>query len=140
MFKTITVSLLVISIMAPMAYYIFGAKTKTRFKRALLTNSFSFFTVMAAATVMMFGGNVFAGEGAAVSDAVIQTAYISAALVTGVACIGAGIAVAASASSALGAISENEKIFGKALIFVALAEGIALYGLLVSFTILGQVM
>jgi V/A-type H+-transporting ATPase subunit K len=54
-------------------------------------------------------------------------------------CIGAGIAVAASASSALGAISENEKTFGKALIFVALAEGVALYGLLISFQILSKI-
>jgi len=140
MFKTITASLLLISILAPMAYFVFGAKTKTRLKRTLLTNGFSFFSIMIAATVMMFTGNVFAANGAALSDAVVQTAFISAALVTGIACIGAGIAVAASASAALGAVSENEKIVGKALIFVALAEGIALYGLLVSFTILGQVM
>ena len=66
-------------------------------------------------------------------------AYLAAALVTGLACIGAGIAVAAAASAALGAISENDKIMGKALIFVALAEGIALYGLLVTFMILGRV-
>ena len=66
-------------------------------------------------------------------------AYLAAALVTGLACIGAGIAVAAAASAALGAISENDKIMGKALIFVALAEGIALYGLLVTFMILGRI-
>ncbi len=140
MFKTITVSLLMLSILAPMAYYIFGAKTKVRFKRAIITNGFSFFSVMITAIILMFSGNAFAANGEALSDAVIQTAYIAASLVTGLACIGAGIAVAASASAALGAISENEKILGKALIFVALAEGIALYGLLVSFTILGQVM
>lgn len=140
MFKTITVSLLMLSILAPMAYYIFGAKTQVRFKRAIITNGFSFFSVMITAIILMFSGNAFAANGEALSDAVIQTAYIAASLVTGLACIGAGIAVAASASAALGAISENEKILGKALIFVALAEGIALYGLLVSFTILGQVM
>ena len=140
MFKTITVSLLMLSILAPMAYYIFGAKTKVRFKRTIITNGFSFFSFLITATILMYSGNAFAANGEALSDAVIQTAYISAALVTGIACIGAGIAVAASASAALGAISENERILGKALIFVALAEGIALYGLLVSFTILGQVM
>ena len=43
-------------------------------------------------------------------------------------CIGAGIAVASSASSALGALSEDQSILGKSLIFVGLAEGIALYG------------
>ena len=50
--------------------------------------------------------------------------YIAAALAVGLSGIGGGIAVAAAASSALGAISENEKAFGKALIFVGLAEGV----------------
>ena len=48
-----------------------------------------------------------------------------------------GVAVASAASSALGALSEDSSIMGKALIFVALAESIALYGLLISFSILG---
>ncbi|MEG2669754.1 MAG: ATP synthase subunit C, partial [Oscillospiraceae bacterium] len=47
-------------------------------------------------------------------------------------------AVASSASAALGAISEDPKIMGKSLIFVALAEGIALYGLIISLLILFQ--
>lgn len=139
MFTTIITLLLVLSIAVPMAYFVFGERTKTRLKRTLLSNGFSFFSIMTIAAIMMFTGKVSAAENA-LSDAVVQTAFISAALVTGLACIGAGIAVAASASAALGAVSENEKIVGKALIFVALAEGIALYGLLVSFTILGQIM
>lgn len=63
---------------------------------------------------------------------------IGAALATGLSCIGAGIAVASSASAAIGAISENPKTFGKALIFVALAEGVALYGMLISIQILAK--
>lgn len=61
---------------------------------------------------------------------------LGAALATGLSCIGAGIAVASSASAAVGAISENPKAFGKALIFVALAEGVALYGMLISIQII----
>ena len=64
--------------------------------------------------------------------------YLAAALVTGLSCIGGGIAVANAASSALGAISEDGSIFGKSMIFVAMAEGIALYGLIISFMILGK--
>ena len=64
--------------------------------------------------------------------------YIAAALVTGLSCIGGGIAVASAASAALGAISEDQSILGKSLIFVGLAEGVALYGLIISFMILGQ--
>ena len=64
---------------------------------------------------------------------------IAAALVTGLAGIGGGIAVAAAAPAAIGATSEDPKSFGKSLIFVALGEGIALYGLLVSILILNKV-
>ncbi len=64
--------------------------------------------------------------------------YLGAALVTGLSGIGSGIAVASSASAALGAISEDGSLFGKSMIFVAMAEGIALYGLIISFMILGK--
>ena len=52
--------------------------------------------------------------------------------------IGGGIAVASSASAALGAISENDSVFGKSLIFVGLAEGVCLYGLIIAFMIIGK--
>ena len=64
--------------------------------------------------------------------------YLAAALATGLSCIGAGIAVAGAASSAIGATSENPKMLAKSLIFVALAEGVALYGLVISFSIIGR--
>lgn len=61
--------------------------------------------------------------------------YIGAALAVGLSGIGAGIAVAAAAPAAIGAVSENEKSFGKAMIFVVLGEGIAIYGLVIAFMI-----
>ncbi len=64
--------------------------------------------------------------------------FIAAALSTGMATIGAGYAVGAVGSSALGAVSEDQKILGKTLIFVGLAEGIAIYGLIISILILGR--
>lgn len=64
--------------------------------------------------------------------------FIAAGLSTGLATIGAGYAVGAVGSSALGAVSENPRVLGKTLIFVGLAEGIAIYGLIVSIMILGQ--
>ena len=75
------------------------------------------------------------------SDAGISAGmgYLAAAIVTGLSGIGGGIAVAAGAPAAIGATSEDPKAFGKALIFVALGEGIALYGLLVSILILSKV-
>ena len=71
-------------------------------------------------------------------DAQAGLGMLAAAMATGISGIGGGIAVAAAASAALGAISENEKTFGKALIFVAMAEGIALYGFIISFMILNK--
>ena len=60
---------------------------------------------------------------------------IAAALAVGIAGIGGGIAVASAAPAAIGATSEDPKAFGKAMIFVALGEGIALYGLLIAILI-----
>ncbi len=64
---------------------------------------------------------------------------IGAGMVTGISGIGGGIAVAAAAPAAIGATAEDPKAFGKALIFVALGEGVALYGLLISILILAKV-
>jgi F0F1-type ATP synthase membrane subunit c/vacuolar-type H+-ATPase subunit K len=64
---------------------------------------------------------------------------IAAALATGLGCIGAGIAVAVVASSAVGAISENPSLLGKTIIFAGLAEGIAIYGLIISIMILSKI-
>ncbi|MPW24616.1 ATPase [Alkalibaculum sp. M08DMB] len=64
--------------------------------------------------------------------------YIGAALSTGLACLGCGVAVGNVGSAALGAVSEDEKMLGKTLIFVGLAEGIAIYGLVISIMILGS--
>ncbi len=61
---------------------------------------------------------------------------LAAALSTGLACIGAGIAVGGSGAAAIGATAEKPETFGRALIFVGLSEGIAIYGLVVSFIIL----
>ena len=64
--------------------------------------------------------------------------FIAAAVVTSASAIGAGFAVAAAAPAAIGAISENSDNFGKAMIFVALAEGVAIYGLLISILIINK--
>ncbi|NLX93686.1 MAG: hypothetical protein GXZ02_07465 [Clostridiales bacterium] len=63
---------------------------------------------------------------------------LAAAIVTGLAGIGGGIAVAAGAPAAIAATSEDPKSFGKSLIFVALGESIALYGVVISILILNK--
>ena len=64
---------------------------------------------------------------------------LAAGIVTGLAGIGGGIAVAAGAPAAIAATSEDPKVFGKALIFVALGETIALYGVVISILILNKI-
>lgn len=64
--------------------------------------------------------------------------FIAAAVATSASALGAGFAVAAAAPAAIGAISENTDNFGKAMIFVALAEGVAIYGLLISILIINK--
>jgi V/A-type H+/Na+-transporting ATPase subunit K len=64
--------------------------------------------------------------------------FIAAAVVTSASALGAGFAVASAAPAAIGAISENSENFGKAMIFVALAEGVAIYGLLISILIINK--
>jgi V/A-type H+-transporting ATPase subunit K len=65
-------------------------------------------------------------------------ATLAAAISTGLACIGAGIAVANTGAAAVGAIAEKPESFGRALIFVGLGEGIAIYGLIISFLVLNR--
>ena len=64
--------------------------------------------------------------------------FLAAALSTSCSALGAGIAVAGAAPAAIGAISENSENFGKAMIFVALGEGVAIYGLLISILIINR--
>lgn len=65
-------------------------------------------------------------------------AYLAAALATGLSSLAAGYAVAAVGSAAVGAIAEKPELLGRLLIFVGLAEGIAIYGLIISILILNQ--
>lgn len=129
---------LVLSIMIPFGYYLIGEKSKGRYKKALGTNVFFFFGAFVIASIMMYGGNVQAADVSSAAANATGLGYIAAALVTGLSCIGGGIAVASAASAALGAISEDSSVLGKSLIFVGLAEGVCLYGLIISFMILGK--
>jgi V/A-type H+-transporting ATPase subunit K len=63
---------------------------------------------------------------------------LGAALATGLSSLGAGFAVAKVGTAAIGALAEKPDLFGRLLIFVGLAEGIAIYGLIVSILILNK--
>ena len=121
-----------------------GVTTGRKAKHAMVFNLCAFFGVALCAMVMPVA-DLFAMAAPATTEAVAEVVstgagmgYLAAALVTGLSCIGAGIAVAAAAPAAIGAFSEDAKNFGKSLIFVALGEGVALYGLLISILIINK--
>lgn len=117
------------------------SKKPTNRKAAVITNVASFFGVMLVMTMLpLTGAFADAPDAAAAAAGASGLAdglkYIGAALSTGLGTIGTGIAVGGAAPAAIGAVSENDKSFSKALIFVALGEGVAIYGLLISILIL----
>jgi V/A-type H+-transporting ATPase subunit K len=85
---------------------------------------FSPSTVMASTIVQAVASDPYAG--------------LAAALSTGLAAVGAGIAVSGTGAAAVGSIAQKPETFGRALIFVGLAEGIAIYGLIISFMVLNR--
>ena len=111
-------------------------------RHALISNVAMFFGLFLITSVVgLTGASAAAPEaaGAAAASAgglAEGLKYIGAGLAVGLSGIGGGIAVASSASAALGAISENDSMFGKSLIFVGLAEGVALYGLIIALVLL----
>ena len=110
---------------------------KQKVKKALKINLGAFIPVMMAALVVNIPSVVQGAEVVAVNPSA-GLGYLAAGLSTGLATIGAGYAVGAVGSSALGAVSEDPKILGKTLIFVGLGEGIAIYGLIISIMILSR--
>ena len=133
----LTIALL-LSIVIPFGAFYFGERSKGRYKKSLTFNVLTFFGLLIVGQVVLFTGNVQAAEVAASGGLSTGLGYVAAALSTGLSCVGGGIAVASAASAALGAISEDGSILGKSLIFVGLAEGVCLYGLIISFMILGK--
>ena len=134
--KILLTLLVLMTIVLPIGYYfLFGRNRKHSGKRVLAVNILTFASALVISMVVVFSQSVrAAGESGASSTGL---GYIAAALAVGLACIGSGIAVANSASAALGALSEDSTVFGKSLVFVGLSEGIALYGLIIAFMILG---
>jgi len=72
------------------------------------------------------------------SDAIVMWGFMAAAVSTGLSALGAAYAVSYVGAAALGAMGERPELSGRALIFVGLAEGIAIYGLIVSIMILAR--
>jgi V/A-type H+-transporting ATPase subunit K len=122
------------------------SKKGRNIKKAVIGNLCAFFAVMAICIAVPIGMNVAAADETASTSTAAATsvgsdglAYIGAALAVGLGSLGCGIAVGKAAPAAIGAVSEDPSSFSKALIFVALGEGVAIYGLLIAFLLIFSV-
>jgi V/A-type H+-transporting ATPase subunit K len=97
-------------------------------------------TVALGLTILLLHVGPAAAEAArAASDpAVMQWAMMAAAIAAGLSTLAAGYAVAVVGSAAVGALAEKPELLGRVLILVGLAEGIAIYGLIVAVLILNR--
>lgn len=95
----------------------------------------------ALATLALLSPHVFGAAAEAAAPPLGEAwgwAMMAAALATGLSSVGAAWAVARVGTAAIGALAENPELFGRLLIFVGLAEGIAIYGLIVSILVLNR--
>ena len=130
----------VIAVIAPL-FMMFKSENVRNGKSKLIAQISLFAGVFLIALICNFNNFTVLAEEASASGSIVGTTaqgmgFIAAALATGCSALGAGWAVASAAPAAIGAISENSENFGKAIIFVALGEGVAIYGLLISILII----
>jgi len=142
MFLVFAVLVGLVPVIPAVVYLIQNGKTNPAQSLSRLVNGFNGFNFLVGlfaaglAVVWFASPSTVLAAGAAQEAVVDQYASLAAALSTGLACIGAGIAVGGSGAAAVGATAEKPESFGRALIFVGLSEGIAIYGLIISFLVL----
>jgi V/A-type H+-transporting ATPase subunit K len=118
-----------------------GARAQRWWKGTLATNLLVFVSAGLGALVLGMqdalaqqtatpGGEISVGLG---------LALLGAGLPTALAAFGAGLAVGPVGAAALAVIAEKPEMFGRTLIYLGLAEGIAIYGLVVTILLLGRI-
>jgi len=111
--------------------------------KKIVSVAVGFLVIMSVFTVVLnvgmsvaFGSN--AADAGGVDPGIVKWGFLAAAIAVGLGSIGAGIAVSSVGSAAMGAMAEKPEMAARALIFVGLAEGIAIYGLIIAIMILGK--
>lgn len=94
------------------------------------------FFVFAAVLMILAVSGAFAQEDTTVIQEAVYWKWIAAAVAVGISCVAGALAVGKIGAAAMGAMSENPDLAGKALPYVGLAEGICLWGFLVALLIL----
>lgn len=147
MIKIVIVALATLIPLAPVVMYLVSLRTKDPVKAAQkLVTGFKGYNVvllllgLGIGVVWLFSPQTVLAASAqqAAGDQGLARglAYLAAAVSTGLAALGAGVAVSGTGAAAIGAIAEKPEALGRSLIFVGLAEGVAIYGLLISFLVL----
>lgn len=107
--------------------------------RDKLLKTFSVFIILIGLVWFLLPVEIYAqGQPVKAGADWMGMAYIGAGLAVGLACIASGYAVARIGSAAIGAVSEKPELMGRTLVFLGLAEGIAIYGLIIAIMILNK--
>ncbi len=108
----------------------------------MLSKKSKFFIFLQLLFLTASSGQAFAAEGGTayaqpgMANAVMVFAAVAA---VGISCMTSAYALAKIGSAAMGAMSEKPELGGRALVFLGMAEGIAIYGLIVAIMILNKV-
>lgn len=144
MIKIVIVTLATVIPLAPFVMYLLSLRSDNPVKAAkdlvFAFKGYNVFLVLMAfgfvAVWLISPETAFAAGALAQEAATDPYASLAAGISTGLAALGAGVAVSGTGAAAIGAIAEKPEALGRSLIFVGLAEGVAIYGLLISFLVL----
>ena len=141
LYITLLSSLIVFTIFSGIYFSRNPSKVKKLARRFLTGNVVAFVVLLLIVFLSMPSSQLYAAqnsENAIDGNNNTDLGFIGIALSKGLAAIGAGIAVGMVGTASVGAISEKPELFGRTLIYVGLAEGIAIYGLIMGIMMLGR--
>src|SRR5512133_281949 len=144
MVKIVIVTLATVIPLAPFVMYVLSLRSKNPLKAAENLvfafkgyNAFLILMALGVGVVWLISPQTVLAAGIAAQGAASDPyASLAAGVSTGLAALGAGVAVSGTGAAAIGAIAEKPEALGRSLIFVGLAEGVAIYGLLIAFLVL----
>jgi V/A-type H+-transporting ATPase subunit K len=144
MIKIVIVTLATLIPLTPFVIYIVNLRSNEPVKAArnLVSafkgyNLFLILMALGIGVVWLVSPQTVLAAGVVAQEAAADPyASLAAGISTGLAALGAGVAVSGTGAAAIGAIAEKPEALGRSLIFVGLAEGVAIYGLLIAFLVL----
>ena len=146
MIKIVIVTLATLIPLAPVVMYFVSLRSNNPLKSAqnlvFAFKGYNLFLILMALGIVVVWlvspKTVLAAGAAVLTVATDPYASLAAGISTGLAALGAGVAVSGTGAAAIGAIAEKPEALGRSLIFVGLAEGVAIYGLVIAFIVLGR--